>query len=352
LAREFRGLTQTALGEEVAASYALISLYENGKKRNPTPDFVEACSAVLGFELGFFYSPIEDLFVEEQCSFRHRRSTPERLKTQIRAHATLIGMVIAELRQLFKFPVLSVPHIPASSDNEIEEAAEETRRIWNIALDSPIKQVGRALERAGVFIIPHLGASAKVDAFSRHGQTAVIFLNKTIPSTSRWIFDIAHECGHLVMHPDIPTGSLETEAEANRFASAFLMPRKAFSREFRMSPFSWTHVFELKKRWMASAGAIIRRSYDLGLIGAVDYRQAFKYMSAKGWTKGEPYEPTFQEPELLITSLQSLGPKVGTTVESLCQRLHFAPGTFQEITGFAVPEGKRRPVDVIPFRLA
>src|SRR5438309_2053611 len=127
LAREFRGLTQTDLGNQVAASCSLISLCENGKKRDPAPDLVEACGAVLGFDPTFFYGPVEDAFREDECSFRHRRTTPERVKTQIRAHATLIGIVIRRLRSLFKFPELDLPKLSASTGNELEMAAEHCR---------------------------------------------------------------------------------------------------------------------------------------------------------------------------------------------------------------------------------
>ncbi|HEV7674771.1 MAG TPA: XRE family transcriptional regulator [Candidatus Angelobacter sp.] len=350
LAREFCGFTQTQLAEKVAASCALISLCENGKKREPTRDLVEAWAEVLGFQPGFFYGPVEEVFREDECSFRHRRSTPERLKTQVRAHATLIAMVINRLRASFKFPEVDVPCIPARSFNEVEKAADDCRKHWKISLDSPIKSVGRLLERSGVIIVNHLAKSAKIDAFSRYGRTSVIFLNRSIPSPSRWHFDIAHECGHLVLHRGIPTGTVETEAEADRFASAFLMPKTAFSREFSMAPFSWNHVFELKRRWQTSAASIVRRAYDLGLIGAVDYRRGFQYLSAKGWNKAEPHEPSFQEPELLSTTLGSLGDKVDLTLEELCSDLKFKPETFCDITGVAIPVPKTKSTGVISFK--
>jgi hypothetical protein len=99
-----------------------------------------------------------------------------------------------------------------------------------------------------------------------------------------------------------------------------------------------------------SAAAIVKRAYDLGLLGAVGYRQAFKYMSAKGWrTNGEPNEPAFQPPELLASALNALGTKVDLTLETLCGELHFTTETFQDVTGFAVPVPKANPVSVIPF---
>jgi len=177
----------------------------------------------------------------------------------------------------------------------------------------------------------------------------VIFLNRSISSPSRWHFDIAHETGHLCLHPGIPTGTVETEAAADKFASAFLMPKSAFSREFRTAPYSLKHVFDLKGRWQTSAAAIIHRAYDLGLISAVDYRRGFQYLAAKGWNKGEPHEPEFQEPELLSTTLGALGDKVELTLHELCADLQFTPETFYKVTGTAVPAPKAKPTEVIPF---
>lgn len=352
LAREFRGFTQKKLGIQVAASTAMITRCENGKKRDPAPDLVEAFAEVLGFCPGFFYRKLDDSFLEDECSFRHRRSTPEKAKTQIRAHATLLGMVIQQLREHFSFPETNVPRIPASTLEEAEVAAENARNHWGLGIDGPIWQIGRVLEHAGVIIVRHLVQSSKVDAFSRQGKTTVIFLNDETKSPSRWNFDIGHECGHLVMHAGAPTGDVETEEQADRFASAFLMPRRAFSREFNMAPFSWKHVFDLKRRWHTSAAAIVRRSYDLGLIGAAEYRRSFQYMSFKGWTRGEPNEPTFQEPELLPTAFDALGKKVDLTLEALCSELQFAPKTFKEITGVEVPQSRSKKAVVFEMKFA
>jgi Zn-dependent peptidase ImmA (M78 family)/DNA-binding XRE family transcriptional regulator len=345
VAREFRGLTQKELGQKVVASPTLISLCEADKKETPAHDLIQACAEILGFKRDFFYRPIEEIFRNQECSFRHRRSAPERLKTQIRAHATLLGMVVGKLRAFFKFPELDIPMIRAATKEEIEIAAERSRKHWRLDPNAPIHQVGRVLERAGVIIVPHVVQSTKVDAFSRNGRISVIFMNQAIPSTSRWVFDIAHECGHLVMHSGIVTGTPETEAAADRFGSAFLMPRKAFSREFPGEAFSWEHIFQLKKRWRVSAAAIVRRAYDLGLLGAVGYRQAYKYMSWKSWnTEGEPFEPEFQQPELLTAALAALGKNVDLTIAGLCSELHFTPETFEEITGVSVPLPENRPI--------
>jgi Zn-dependent peptidase ImmA (M78 family)/transcriptional regulator with XRE-family HTH domain len=344
LVREFRGLTQKDLGELLGVSHALISDYEKGK-RFPAASVLEVLHTETGFLPGFFLRRLEDPFLESQCSFRHRRSTSGRLKDQVRAHATLLGIVVSSLREMFRFPPFDVPSLPAASPMEIEAAAEACRQHWGLDLNAPIMQVGRALERAGVVIIPCTVDTSKIDAFSRHGMNSLIFLNRGAGTRpSRWNFDLSHECGHLVMHRDLPTGSVETESAADQFASAFLLPRTAFAREFRTKRFSWEHVFELKRHWQVSAAAIVRRARDLGFIDENAYRRAFQYMSFKKWrTEGEPYEPLFQEPELFVNAINALGHDVAKTVSELCGDLYFSPKTFVEITGIAVrsDEGPR-----------
>jgi Zn-dependent peptidase ImmA (M78 family)/transcriptional regulator with XRE-family HTH domain len=340
LAREFRGITQTQLGGKVVASPALVSLLERNKKvQEPPEDLVRAFSEVLDFQVAFFYEAIADPFKEEECNFRHRRTAPEKIKSRVRAHATLLGEVVSRLSTQFSFPAYNVPVMPAPSLASVEQCAEECRQHWKIGLDSPIVHVGRVLENAGVPIITGIVDAKKIDAFSRKGKTTLVFLNKYVQSSSRWTFDLSHECGHLVMHSGLQTGSKETEAEADRFASAFLLPERAFRREFGTAKrLSWPHLFELKRRWRVSLGAIVRRAYDLGLIGALTYRQSYQYMTFKGWTHGEPQEPTFQDPELFVPALMGLGHRVKMTLHDLCNDLHFSKKTFAEVTGVAVPD--------------
>jgi hypothetical protein len=113
---------------------------------------------------------------------------------------------------------------------------------------------------------------------------------------------------------------------------------------------TWNRVSELLEAPRLSAASIVRRAYDLGLIGAVDYRCGFQYLSAKGWNKAEPQEPSFQEPELLATALGALADKVDLTLQELCDDLKFKPETFCDITGVAVPTQKAKAKEVIPFK--
>src|SRR5262249_41700185 len=153
--------------------------------------------------------------------------------------------------------------------------------------------------RNGVMLVQNLQHSDTIDAFARRGTFSVIVLNTARTSTSRWIFDTAHELGHFVLHNGVETGTKDTEEEANYFASALMLPKSSFGREFASRVFSWSHVFDLKRRWYVSASAIIRRAFNLKLLDAITYRRCYQQMSVRGWLKNEPYEPAFVGPEWL-----------------------------------------------------
>jgi Zn-dependent peptidase ImmA (M78 family) len=78
----------------------------------------------------------------------------------------------------------------------------------------------------------------------------------------RMRFTLAHELGHLVMHHDQPTQSMEQEA--NEFASAFLMPardiRPHFARRVDLRLFA-----ELKPVWRVSMASLLMRARSLGI---------------------------------------------------------------------------------------
>lgn len=334
LVREFRAYTQKEMGDLLGVSHALISDYEKGK-RFPSANLLNSLSDKTGFAPDFFLRRIEDPFLESQCSFRHRRNTAGRLKDQVRAQATLLGIIVSSFKSWMRFPEFNVPSIPASTMSELEAAAEQCRAHWGLDTDAPILQVGRVLESAGVVIVPSTVDTTKIDAFSRHGKNSMIFLNRGAGTRpSRWNFDLAHECAHLVAHRNLPTGSLETEQAADQFASAFLLPARSFGREFRTRRFEWRHVFELKQRWQVSAAAIVRRARDLHLLDELAYRRAFQYMSFKKWrTKGEPYEPTFQEPELFLGAINALLKSKKKTLAQLCTEVGISQKVFSDITG-------------------
>src|SRR4051812_25232074 len=100
------------------------------------------------------------------------------------------------------------------------------------------------------------------------------------------------------MHDDVAPGSPRAEEEADRFASAFLMPKATFLQE---APTRWSFpVFRsLKKRWHVSIQAMVHRAYQLGRLTLASYRRAFMYLNHFQLRRLEPDEWALERPQVL-----------------------------------------------------
>ncbi len=115
------------------------------------------------------------------------------------------------------------------------------------------------------------------------------------------------------MHRGIDEAELEdkktlkrVEAEANRFAGAFLMPAATFPNEIfstRLDAFK-----ELKARWKTAISAQVHRCSDLGLFTEHQTLNLYKQISARRWRKREPLDDVLpvEEPSMLPKTLDLL----------------------------------------------
>ncbi|MEE9278946.1 MAG: ImmA/IrrE family metallo-endopeptidase [Myxococcota bacterium] len=285
---------------------------------------------------------------DEECHFRKRATTPLHVRNRVLAHGTLFSELVQWLDDHLRLPLVDVPERDAETLEEIERAAEACREYWDLKVDAPIQNMTRVLERAGVVVAAFSGISTKLDAFSWHGRRPMVIRSTDKGSTSRARWDLAHECGHLVLHAGVVTGEAEREGEANRFASAFLLPRRGFAREFpRSARLDWTALFRLKQRWGASLQAIVRRAYDLRLLSAVQYRRAHIHISKRGWRTREPQEPEGEALELVTTALSVAQEKLGKAPSSIARELGWRGAVFEAVAGVPMPEG-----EVIPLGAA
>lgn len=340
IAREYRMWSRTELAERVVASQAMISYLERGA-RVPRDNLTQALADVLGFRPTFFLEPVVDEFKEAECNFRSASGVAKASRRRVLAHGTLLGMLLTHLRAQQALPPLDVPYHPVTSDQDIEDAANATRRAWGLDPDAPIGTVGRVVEHHGVPLTEIAMDTEHVDAFSRfrEGGETLISMNSARDSASRASFSVAHELGHLVMHRGLADDSTRREHEAHRFASAFLMPRAAFSREFWGETVDWSLISELKQYWGTSMAAIVRRAFDLALISAVDYRRANQHIRKRGWYRDEPFEPPPLEPEMLRYAVESATSLRGHSLSALAISLHWHVDTLCAIAGLPASAG-------------
>jgi len=340
LARQFRGITQAELGESIGVTRQFIHQLESGLK--PPPEAIrENLAEVLGFESRFFLCPIAVELRDDECHFRKRKTTPLHVRSRVLAHGSLFSEFVGWLERNLRLPEVQIPNFDANSVEEIERAAEACRNAWGLSADAPIDNVSRALEHAGVVVTTFSGVSEKVDAFSWHGPRPLVIRSTDKQSPDRSRFDLAHECGHLVLHAGVLTDDNQRESEADRFASAFLLPRRGVVKEFpRSKRLNWNALIRLKERWGVSLQALVRRGHDLGLLDSDQYRRAHIHISKRGWRTDEPGKVEEEPPELVDTALSFAESKLGISAADAAHELGWTPSTFEAVVGKRIVGGR------------
>lgn len=297
--RQLRLINEKSLqdvGNAISTTKQYIQQLEANLQK-PTEITKMALADYFGVSKNFFIQEYNTIY-ETECYFRKAKSTPVNVKEKAQQYAALLEEYITFLDEdEFDLPQISFLSNEIDYQNisplDIEQLAEKLRTEWNLGIDTPIDNMTKALENAGAVVTYFTELSDKVDAFSINRKRPLVIRNNEKYNGCRLRFDLAHECGHLVLHKGADNAEdIELkEDQANRFASAFLLPRKGFCQEF-FSVFSgvninWQKMLELKKRWKVSFAAMIHRAYDLNLIDAIKYRNAYIYLRKSGQSKVE-----------------------------------------------------------------
>jgi Zn-dependent peptidase ImmA (M78 family)/DNA-binding XRE family transcriptional regulator len=337
--RNFFGYSLEEIGERVEATRQYIQQLESNAKV-PSEEMVLALSDVLEVKRDFFFTAENTLTTEDQCHFRSPRTTPSSNKNQAISQANVLDSVVREFDDILDFPAINLPSSTPKNLMDIERIAEEAREFWGLGTAAPITHMIRVVENAGVIVAHFKGVSEKVDAFSMSGRRPIILRNPSKESACRLRFDIGHECGHLIMHLGLITGDKKTEDEANRFASAFLLPRGAFIKEFpKRASFDWSAIYNMKLRWGVAVSTIVRRAYDLDLIDSVSYRRAYIHLSKSGQLKHERYDDqmTLEEPELIHTAIKTIGEDDPFLFDQVCDNLKIRRSILERLFNRELP---------------
>jgi Zn-dependent peptidase ImmA (M78 family) len=162
------------------------------------------------------------------------------------------------------------PGEAAGADCAAEEAAELVRARWGLG-HTPIPNVLHLLEAHGVRVFSLSRDCPEVDAFSFWDRRIPFTLLSTTKTAERGRFEAAHELGHLVLHGEEMPHGPQAEAEAHRFAAAFLMPRAdVLAHAPQGATTNW--ILQAKRRWKVAAMALAHRLHELGLTTDWQYR--------------------------------------------------------------------------------
>jgi Zn-dependent peptidase ImmA (M78 family) len=153
----------------------------------------------------------------------------------------------------------------------------------------------------------------------------VVLLNAGTPG-DRQRFTLAHELGHMVMHP-VPHP--EQEKQANRFAAELLMPAQQIWDQLH-GQIDVQLLLELKGEWKVSMWALLRRANTLGITSDWQYRSLAVEMSSLGYRTTEPGE---LEPEMptAVTSLVNQLLQQGHNVDELASATYLHTDEFSRL---------------------
>lgn len=341
LARLAHGWSLEEVGEAVGATRQFIQQLETGAKSS-SEEMTAALADVLGVQPEFLCHAIPSTVRPEQCHFRGHASRPASVTSQVLARGTILDSLTTALERNLGLPAVNFPDIPVRTAEDIEAAAEEARRIWGLGSAGPITSMMRVAENAGAIVTYFADLSERVDAFSMDRRRPIIVRSSLKGSLCRQRFDLAHECGHLIMHRGVQTGDTVTENQAHRFAGAFLFPRGAVLREFpRNRSIDWRTLYSLKLRWKMSVRAIVRRGYDLGILSPAQYRTANIHLVKTGQSKVEKHDDdptmTVEQPELLPDALDAMAHVHHLGARALAEEVGLSDAMYQLITGGELP---------------
>lgn len=348
-ARAAAKLNQSELANQVGVSRQAVSSYEQGIKF-PEPDTMTAIAKALEQPVNYFVTEPAPNFGPLSANF-FRKTGPDtkRRNMSCEVYARWLAAVAFSFDDLVNFPAVDIPSFEPSlsesnqyDDDEIEEIAEKVREHFGLGL-GPISNVVRLMEKVGVIVCRLEMANEKVEAFSFwSGARPFVFLASDKDSGARARFDAAHELGHLVLHRWVGTDDIEDkvrlkviEMEANRFASAFLLPRQSFPNEVFSSRLAG--FLDLKARWKVSIQAMIYRCKNLGIFDEQQITNLNKQVSYKKWRTKEPMDgPTgiqIEQPLLLRKIAQLVFDHSRMKQDEIVSRLGYSRPTIERLLG-------------------
>lgn len=290
-ARRLKGWSLQQLADALGdLSKQALSKYEQGKDTPNSTRLIQIADA-LGVTPEYFFRS-EEVELGEVDFRKHSalgKGKQESIKEQVREHLEryLAAEQIVELdSQRLELPAFAVRNV-----DDIEEAANELRRQWELGVN-PIANLTETLEEHGIKVVG-LEAHEKFDGLCARindGVDAVIVSN-TDRDGERQRFNLAHELGHLVLKiPGEIEGTRQEENWCHRFAGAFLFPARQVRETFGASRHRvlGEEFLLAKQEWGISMQATLRRLYDLGIINELFYKSTSKDWSIRGYRKGEP----------------------------------------------------------------
>jgi Zn-dependent peptidase ImmA (M78 family)/transcriptional regulator with XRE-family HTH domain len=337
-AREARGFTLESFADALGVTKSAVGQYENGQI-GPSGEVMDAIIRLTRQPPAFFTTPRDE---EAQVTPFWRSLKRMQLHNRNRISRRMIWAsdVVRYLERFIELPKPNIPSVEFDHEtaelDDIESVANSVRDHWGLGR-GPIQDLMGVIEVNGITVLEEDVECEDMDAVSGwvRGRPFILMGDPGVPGP-RKNFNLAHELGHLVLHASatLDAKTLDRiEAQANRFASAFLMPQESFSSDVLGT--SLSYLATLKRRWNVAIAAIGYRAKDLGIMDKHQYGYLIRQMNIKNIRKHEPYdnEVRVSKPAILPHAIRMLVENRVQSKGQILSSIGFNGGDLESICG-------------------
>lgn len=295
LALKRKGLSQRQLAERMDPKITAqaVSKYERGKMM-PSSKVLVGMAKVLEVSLDFLLSV--QIATLEAIEFRKDSKAP--VRDRAAAQVILIDRLerYLQIEEVLGIEASSDPfrHHSCDSDavgEEIDAKADELRDAWRIGMN-PVPSLCALLEGKGIKVIEAdfpdsiNGLTCRAMRGGRPVAETVAVSRRT--NVERKRFNLAHELSHRVFRSSGNSNG-KVEMAMNRFAGAFLVPRRHLLEEAgsKRRRFTYREIIRLKHTYGVSAATLLARLGQVGVLSPTAVEQSFKTF-ARTWRQQEP----------------------------------------------------------------
>ena len=306
--RMVSGLSRKELSDKLGITEQSVGQYETGMII-PKVDIRIQLNELFGVSNGYFSNnqcmPLLD--IESKIAFRNsdreQRSKVEFEKyflSDIHGYLKIFSEKINFfLNDLSEIKNSIVKDYEDLENDDIEVIANKMRGKLDITTNDNLMPM---LERIGIIVLekPFLN---QTDACSVWVEgVPYIILGDQKKSFVRRNFDLAHELGHLILHANRDINTLDKkefdllEAQANHFASCFLLPRDSFLNDLQRIKKNISNpdaYIELKKKWKVSIAAMGYKAFKESEMTYQQYRYFNMSLNKKQYKIIEPLDKEF-----------------------------------------------------------
>lgn len=342
--RGFKKLNQEEIAKKAGISRGAYRNIETGKSV-PRVSTLQSIANVLGVKLQDLINPSRQL---NAVRFRAKKKMISREQILVEVASWLdnynfLENLLNDMRSVkYDELVKAAHHAYGESANHERpiKVAMAAREALGRSDREPIWDICGLLETNGVKVYPKI---LKTDSWfglsvspSDGGPAIVVNVWDRI-SVERWIFSVAHELGHLLLHLgsyDIKKAEEETdqEKEADLFAGHFLMPDSGFVNEWE-DTYGLNfidRVMKVKRIFKVSWKTVIYRLQEIGVLDSsiwmkmsvafkrrygvsIDWKSEPEGLTPRAFTDTAPEAKRSKEPENL-TSLDFMEDRLSRLV--------------------------------------